>query len=502
MVKPKPPTRVLARIFDRTTSPVYVVGPDFQITYANDACAEWTGVSLENLLSTTVSYTSQISSSDRATSHPIEPSKTRVQGLCPNPSFLAPNAEANPSFDSTTYSQWVHCFNETRATTWKRCTMRPMFDADQKHLGVLVVCDQVNHAEPDFEQESNSPSSNRATRLHSALAAIRSSTDRIHSLESLVGTSPFAHRIRRQVQSVLHGETDLLIVGPRGTGKEHLARTIHLTRDPQHQTEMIPVHCSIADQQVIQQNIKDIITSRTQSQRQSTDATQHDWLLLLDVDQLDLAGQAELLGFLRLPGFPLRTIATSSSCLIQFSARGEFSRELAHHLSTLTIELPPLSNRLEDIPLITQALVERDNDRRDRQLSGVSEDVLQQFIEFSWPHNIDQLNRTIQLAARTCKTRQIELADLPDEFQHALNAMRIGSFVETEINLDDYLAQIEKELIARALTQAKGNKTKAAKLLNVSRPKLLRRIQFFELDALDPETDSDQLDSSAFEEFK
>ena len=129
---------------------------------------------------------------------------------------------------------------------------------------------------------------------------------------------------------------------------------------------------------------------------------------------------------------------------------------------------------------------------------------MQQFIEFHWPENIDQLNRTIQVAARNTSGVEITAEDLPDEFQHALKAMRIGTASETEIQLDQYLNDIEKELVTRALKQAKGNKTKASKLLGISRTKLLRRIQFLGLAG--PDSDSapgaDELDSSAFEELK
>jgi len=80
--------------------------------------------------------------------------------------------------------------------------------------------------------------------------------------------------------------------------------------------------------------------------------------------------------------------------------------------------------------------------------------------------------------------------------------MRIGKPTLNTIDLDAYLASIEKQLVVRAITQAKGNKTQAAKQLNISRPKLLRRLQFFELDEfLSPQGDEDQLDSSAFEEL-
>jgi DNA-binding NtrC family response regulator len=164
-----------------------------------------------------------------------------------------------------------------------------------------------------------------------------------------------------------------------------------------------------------------------------------------------------------------------------------------------------LSKRVEDIPLLSQALLERDNNRRKKQLSGFANETLQLFIEFNWPENIDQLNRTIQLAALNADSALIQPDNLPDQFHQSLRAMRIGTAKETKINLDQFLREIEKELISRAMREAKGNKAKAASLLGISRPKLLRRLQNFEIpfEHVEPGTNqADEIDSSAFEEFE
>jgi len=285
---------------------------------------------------------------------------------------------------------------------------------------------------------------------------------------------------------------DLLIHGPRGTGKEHLARTIHAARDHAEGAELLPVHCSIADQQLIQQNIKDFVAGQASSQSVSDpkatgNSSTQNCLLLLDVDRLGEAAQTELLGFMQLPDFPVGTIATASQCLIQLAEQGRYSQKLAFHLATMSIQLAPLCDRQADVPLLAQALLERDNFRRDRQLSGFSKNAIELLSEFNWPENIDQLNLTIQSAAEQTTNSQIDVEDLPDQFTGALSAMRIGTAAETSIKLDSYLAGIEKQLVDRALKQAKGNKTKAAKLLGISRPKLLRRVQFFELEPTSPD---------------
>jgi DNA-binding NtrC family response regulator len=484
-ISSKTSAKTLAKLFDRATAPVYMVSSDHLIMYANEACAAWVGLDLETLLSCPCVYTSQ---------ELDDPAQNRVPGLCPPPSLLEPTPTSNPAHPR--FVVWA--IGQRDQKSWREATMNPLLDADRNHLGVLVVCDDTKLLQP--------PSSDliatgvESADVHAALAEIRRSSDRLYSLESLVGNSPFANRLRRQVESAIESNSDLLIHGPAGSGKEHLARTIHATRN--NGSELLPVHCAIADQRLIQQNIKDIVASRSPS---TFDSKKSDWLLLLDVDRLGEAAQIELLGFFQLPNFPLRTFATSTESLIELAGRGDYSVDLAHHLSTMTIELVSLARRQSDVPFLAQALLERDNFRRDHQLTGFSINVMQQFIEFHWPENIDQLNRIIQVAARTTTGTEVAEADLPDEFLNSLKAMRIGSARVTEIQLDQYLNEIEKELVARALRQAKGNKTKASKLLGISRPKFLRRLNFFGLEDLESDSSdiepAGELDSSAFEEL-
>jgi len=458
--------RFVSRILDRTATPVYLVNTDYMVVYANQACADWAGVELEELVSGKCVFGSQ--SQD-------DPTAEKLQGLCPPPSCFDEPADSDSENDES--SHLVYSINTKQEKSWRTATMSPLFDDEHFQTGILVVCGESCSAPTtDSIQCAKEPK-----WLHQALAQIRTKTDSRYSLESIVGVSPFADRMRRQVQSAIDSNSDLIIHGSRGTGKEHLARTIHSARAGSADFELLPVHCSIADQVLIQQNIKDIVSSRSGSNYSSNQ--KQDWLLLLDVDRLGEAAQGELLGFLQLPNFPLRTIATANQSLIKLAKQGKYSSDLAYRLSTLPIELAPLAKRHLDIPLLAQALLERDNFRRDKQMSGFSKSAMQLLTEFNWPENIDQLNRVVQSASVNATTSEIGDQDLPDEFTQALSALRIGTNTETEIKLDDYLAKIEKELVDRALKQSKGNKTKASKLLGISRPKLLRRIQLFGFEA-------------------
>jgi len=466
--KSKTSSRLVTRILDRTTSPVYVVDADQLIAYANGACADWVGVELEQLIGAKCVFSSQSQAPSQNESF-----DDRVQGLCPPPQlFESDSVNSKHEFA-------VSVVDQNRNVSWRSAAMsrlRGNHGEPGSDYGILVVCGDVCEP-PEFDAISCMAN---PSHLHAALMRIRTRTDRLYNFESLVGISPHANRVRRQTKTAISSDVDLLIHGPRGTGKEHLACTIHSARQDSgdsSDSELLPVHCSIADQHLLQQNIQDLIGNQVSSRKANDPAdnttNSQDWLLLLDVDQLGEAAQIELMEFIKLPEFPLRTIATASQSLIELAEQGRYLQELAFHLSTMSIQLAPLRDRLADVPLLSQALLERDNFRRERQLSGFSKNAIELLCEFNWPENIDQLNRTIQSAASRASTSQIDVADLPDQFTGALSAMRIGTAVETSIQLDSYLAEIEKQLVDRALKHAKGNKTKAAKLLGISRPKLL-----------------------------
>ena len=343
----KTTSKFVTRVLDKTATPVYVISNDYTVTYANQACADWVGVELEQLIGAKCVYASQ--SQDDVL-------QDRIQGLCPPPSFFE-TAQTQTGDESKTHL--VSALAQNQKAIWRTASISSLRDKIGEtgpQQGVMVVCGDVcDRGEVDAIACAVDPK-----RLHDALTQIRTRTDRIYSLESLVGVSPYADRIRRQVDTAIRSDVDLLIHGPQGTGKEHLARTIHAARNQTEDSELLPVHCSIADQQLIQQNIKGFVSSRTDSQpNHQTDSNSRvaqDRLLLLDVDRLGEAAQIELLGFIRLPGFPLRTIATASECLIQMAEQGRYSQELAFSLSTMSIQLPTLAERQVDIPLLAQAM--------------------------------------------------------------------------------------------------------------------------------------------------
>lgn len=468
MAKSRKINNALIRVLDQSSSIVYLVSDELKLTYANEACALWVGLDLETLVETKLIYTSETLE---------DAAENSAKGLA-----IAPHLVDSQQVSSMT----LNIFSVAGGSQAVRsANAEPVFDHRGQFLGYLVISN-LSHdaaAAPDVPETINSPA-----KQHEALALFRERLQKRFDSKQLVGTSIAADRVRRQVSSAIASEGDVLVVGPEGSGREHIARSIvsHSLASADEASEvLVPLHCSITDPTQVQQTMKELLNHSTSSPT----------LLLIDVDQMDAGSQQELLGYLQLPGLSARMIATSSS---QLTNSESFHAALASRLSTLVIELAPLAERREDLPLLAQAILESRNDQGTRQFSGFTRQANEMICEYDWPGNFGQLAAAIDEAAANAGGPVIQVADFSTDFQHAIKAQQFAIKAETKIQLDQYLLDVEQQLVERAVAQAKGNKTKAAELLGINRAKLLRRLAA--LQQVEVVDGSELLDPSVFTE--
>lgn len=441
------PRRVsIGRWTERSHRPVYALDRNRVVVYANAACLNWLDAKEETVVGRRCDYHS-LPSADSV--------MDAVAGLCPPPDLLnAPQGQFlawRASGAGPLKKQVAHFWQMGGAESpdW---------------LLVLLV-----EAEP-VETTGNMVLSTDPKSMHLALVeAHRAWVPRFH-LDDLVGTSPGATRVRRQVELAASHGVNVVVSGPRGSGRERVARTIHQMRmGDASPTTLIPLDCQLLDAELLQGTLVGFIRSSSEL-IESGAAT----LLLLDADQMQSATQAVLIEMLSVEAFALTTLATASTPLLQVD---RFDVRLASRLSTLEIKVPSLQDRLEDLPLLVQAAIESANSLGRHQVSGMSSDAIDALWAHPWRRNLDELWEVVAEAHRRCSRTIIGTDDLPEIIRLTADAENYPPIVEESVQLDSYLLEVERTLLLRTLDQCQGNRAKAARRLGISRAKFLRRLQ-------------------------
>ena len=448
MARSQKSTRALLRLLDGSATPMYVLDGRRTLVFCNAALAEWLGVEAEELLGVRCDYHEGGEG---------EPSRRLAARLCPPPEV----------FQGESRSAVVVC-ETPRGTSRRRVEFAPLREEGGAATATMAIVGleelTADEAEPRATAEPE------ASRLHRRLTELRHEYGLSRRLERLVGESDAIRRVRDQVRLATASRGRVLIVGPPGSGGEAIARAIH-DNQPEPRGRLVPLACPLLDAELLQSSITDL--KRPARHRA---AEPGGTLLLLDVDQLTDDAQSELAGFLTLPGFELAAISTAESSLLANSHDGAFRRDLAHALSTLVIELPPLASRPEDIPLLAQQLLEELNAAGGRQLAGFTPEALDALAAYHWPGDVDELADAVRSAREQAASTVIGAGDLSSRLHAAAHAAAYPQPEEEVVQLDQLLGEIETELIRRALARAKGNKSRAAELLGVTRARLLRRL--------------------------
>lgn len=444
MARPRSSATELARLFNRVPQPIYVLDDEGTIVFCNQACLDWIGEGEETLLGLRCEYHSLPD---------VAPTDSLAAGLCPPPTALAGQEQ----------SAVVAVEGRKR-----RASFLPLGRSPESPAGLVAIVDAKDLA--DDAHEPPAAAEPPPTELHEQIRRFRRQMAVRYRADLLLGRSATAGRVRSQVQLAAGCRASVLVVGPPGSGRQHVAATIHYAGDAGQSASLVPLACSLLSAELIHSTLRAIAARTTPD-----GGTGHGTLLLGDVDELSLDVQAALATLLA-KAFPLRLMATARRGLAELTRRGEFRADLAAILSTIVIELPPLAERRADIPLLAQFFLEEANARGAKQLAGFSAEALDRLDAYPWPGNSDELARAVTEAHQRADGPEIMVGDLPQRIMLASDEPGHPRRKEETIVLDEFLARIERELIERALARAKGNKAKAARLLGMTRPRLYRRL--------------------------
>jgi len=177
----------------------------------------------------------------------------------------------------------------------------------------------------------------------------------------------------------------------------------------------------------------------------------------------------------------VRVVAATSKDLEEEVEKGTFRQDLYYRLNVMTLKLPPLNQRTEDIPLLCKRFVNQFNQRLDKDIAGVAPEAMSRLLEYSWPGNVRELENSIERAMVIAD----DLLLLPEHFPAEMmqnNGHKRSDDMFNGFSLKDAQKIMEKKFITRALEETEGNRTRAAKLLEISHPSLLTKIKAYNID--------------------
>ncbi|MBI1899820.1 MAG: sigma 54-interacting transcriptional regulator [Planctomycetia bacterium] len=448
----------LLKLLDAAAEPLYVVDASGCIVFVNASCAAWLGVEAKDLVDLVGRYHSRPESA----AGPLTV-QDAANALCPPPAVLA----GAPLTDEILSPDGA-----------RRCTATflPLRGAADEPCGVLAVLStQDAPRDPPQGESPSADAHEESCDLHRQVRRFRRELKGRYRLERLAGKSAAMARLRLQVPLAASSNASVEIIGPPGGACEHVARAIHYLPEPPATARFVALACRHLAADLLSSTIAALF-ERSSAAAKSGEPAAISTLLLNDADALPAEVQTELSRRLAQCSPTLRVVATAQRCLAELAAAGEFDDRLAGLLSTLTLEIPPLCARTEDIPLLAQLCLEDANAASAKQVGGFTADALDRLVAYPWPRDLAELEEIVRAAHQRAEGTLVTAADLPEPIALALDAAVFRRKGDARIDLEQYMHQIETELILRAMRRAKGNKTEAARLLGMTRPRLYRRL--------------------------
>ena len=308
-------------------------------------------------------------------------------------------------------------------------------------------------------------------RLHRELAALRDSLRERFAEGSLISRSPSMRRVLDQLQLARQSSLPVLFVGEVGTGRESMARILHQTGE-QNQLAFVPLDCRRLPAEHLEDTLKRLVSPQPNSFQPGT-------VYLNQVDSLSRDLQRVILELMSSKGSKsLRFMAASCGPLDPAVVSGDFLPELFFALTPITISVPLLRHRQDDLELLAQYFLEESNRGAATQITGFHDAVLEQFRRYNWPGNVGELRAVVIESRNACTGSVIESESLPFRFRTGAGGQSVGPVARSRLTpLDPLLLRVEKEQIELALAEARYNKAKAAELLGITRPRLYRRME-------------------------
>jgi DNA-binding NtrC family response regulator len=310
-----------------------------------------------------------------------------------------------------------------------------------------------------------------------------------HGFGQMVGHAPEMEKLYRIIAKAAHSTHPVLILGESGTGKELVARSIHFS-GPFRDKPFIPVDCGSLVPTLIESElfgyVRGAFTGAVRPKDGLLSTAEGGTIFLDEVGELPVDLQAKLLraiqekeirpvGGTRAVPINVRILAATNRDLEAAVQQGTFRRDLYFRLNVLTLRIPPLRGRKQDIPLLIGNALERIN-RGNQIQHTVGDDALRLMLNYDWPGNVRELENCVERACTTCTLPTIHVADLPTQLR-TYQAQAKGTVPGADANTIIPLAELEKHAILRAIKVLNGDKLEAARQLGIGKTTLYRKLK-------------------------
>ncbi|MDE5416288.1 sigma 54-interacting transcriptional regulator [Alkalihalobacterium chitinilyticum] len=321
---------------------------------------------------------------------------------------------------------------------------------------------------------------------------------------------PFAHvitnndamqKFKKEATIAAKSFSTILITGESGTGKELIAEGIHTASG--REGAFIKVNCAAIPEELLESEffgyVEGAFTGAKKGGKPGKFELAHNGTLFLDeIGDMPLALQVKLLRVLQEQEFErigatkttkvaVRIISATNKDLVTLVKEGKFREDLYYRIHVIHLNIPSLRDRIDDIPILCNHFVKKINLKTNKKIFGVTPKVIQVFQNYHWPGNIRQLENVLERAYHYCQKTKIEVHHLPKEILDSCDVLAepVASLPKNEadlpINRQRSMDQTEKQVIIQALLQCEGNRTKAARLLGVSRTTLYQKIKKYNI---------------------
>ena len=305
----------------------------------------------------------------------------------------------------------------------------------------------------------------------------------------MIGQSVPMRRIMSLIERIASSDVPVLITGESGTGKEITAQLIHQLSS-RKDGPYRPVNCAAIPETLIESQLfgheKGAFTGADRRHEGLFESASGGTLLLVEITEMRCETQAKLLRVLeegtvlRIGGAKeipvnVRVLAATNRSIDRALRDGSLREDLYFRLKVFSVHLPPLRERIEDLPFLIEHFIQRTNEKHGKRITSIDDDCLNALAAYWWPGNIRELKHAIEHAVIVSETSQLALSDLPSEIE--ASARPDSSFI---VHLGSSMKDVVDELICRTVTYAGGNKVRAAKILGVNRRTIYSRLEHYD----------------------